>query len=68
MLWNMVTYSHLSLAYKSSYNVYTFYHWTWWTLCSLSNAFSLENSKQFTLLMGKWYVGYEAQKEGVFPP
>ena len=31
-----------------------FYHCTWWILCWISNAFSLQNSIQFTLLRRKW--------------
>ena len=45
----------------------TFCHCTWWTLCWLSNAFSLENSIHFTLFKEKMKGRRWGPKRGSFP-
>ena len=57
----MVTYSLISVAYI----IWCVY--IWWRFFSLSNAFWLENSLQFTFLMGKMISRRWGQKRGNFP-
>ena len=45
----------------------TFYYCTFWTLCWLSNAFSLQNSIQFTLFNEKMIGWWWGPKRGRFP-
>ena len=45
----------------------TFYHCTWWILCWLSNAFSLQNSLQFVLFEEKMIGRKWGSKRGRFP-
>ena len=53
----MMIYITSLLWLKTLHNIYMIlyiYYCTWWILCWLSNAFSLQNSIQFTLLRRKW--------------
>ena len=50
----MMRYFLLIMALKLIIWCITFYYCTLWILCWLSNAFSLQNSIQFTLLRRKW--------------
>ena len=45
----------------------TFYHCTWWILCWLSNAFSLQNSIHFSLFKEKMIGRKWGSKRGRFP-